>query len=148
MLGKVLQRGRIELYQGLMALSSKKTYDISENFRDKAGDLPNAIANPYRKRPMKLKYDKNEFHSFRLPSENHFLLGSYDNEDIFGKRKGIEHSPHIRAQLNLDSNLVYFYLLLTFVALGLEMNYHDEFKALRENYLQSDMGKFAIEDFK
>ena len=148
MLGKVLQRGRIEVYQGLLAISNKKTYDISENYREKAGDLPSEAANPYRERPMKLKYDKNEFHSFRLPSENHFLLASFDHEDLFGKRKGIEHSPHIRAQLNLDSNLVYFYFLLTFVALGLEMKYHDEFKALRENYLQSDMGKFTIEDFK
>lgn len=148
MLGKMLQRGRIELYQGLLAISNKKTYDITENYREKAGDVAQAPANPYRKRPMKLKYDKNEFHSFRLPSENHFLLGSFDNEDLFGKRKGIEHSPHIRAQLNLDSNIIYFYMLLTFVALGLEMKYHDEFKALRENYLQSDMGKFTIEDFK
>ena len=97
MLGKALQRGRVQLYEGLLAISSKKTYDISENYRGKAGDLPHAPANPYRKRPMKLKYDKNEYHSFRLPSENHFLLGSFDHEDIFGKRKGIDHSPHIRS---------------------------------------------------
>lgn len=148
MLGKMLQKGRLELYPSLLALSSKKTYDISENYRESAGDLPSGPANPYRKRPMKLKYDKNEFHSFRLPSENHFLLGSYDHEDLFGKRKGIEHSPHIRSQLNLDSNLVYFYIFMTFIALGLELKYHDEFVALREHYLQDGMGKFTIEDFK
>ena len=135
MLGKMLKNGRLELYQGLLALSSKKTYDLSANYRESAGDVPHAPANPYRKRPMKLKYDKNEYHSFRLPSENHFLLGSYDHEDLFGKRKGIDHSPHIRAQLNLDSNLVYFYIFATFLALGLELKYHDEFVALREHYL-------------
>ena len=37
MLGKVLQRGRIEVYQGLLAISNKKTYDISENYREKIG---------------------------------------------------------------------------------------------------------------
>ena len=116
--------------------------------RSSAGDLPHAPANPYRKRPMKLKYDKNEFHSFRLPSENHFLLGAFDHEDLFGKRKGIEHSPHIRAQLNLDSNLVYFYLLLTVIAFGMELKYHDEFVALRQNWVSSDMGKFKYDDFK
>jgi hypothetical protein len=150
MLGKALQKGRTELYQVLLSASSKKTYDMSSNYRGDGdgADIPKAPANPYKKRPMKLKYDKNEFYSFRLPSENHFLLGAFDNEDIFGKRKGIEHSPHIRAQLNLDSNLVYIYLFLTFLAFGLEMKYHDEFVALRDNYVTSDMGKFSYDDFK
>ena len=33
MLGKALQKGRIQLYEGLLALSSKKTYDLSESMR-------------------------------------------------------------------------------------------------------------------
>lgn len=151
MLGKVLQKSRSELYEGLLALSTKKTYDITQSLREQPGtaiDFPNAPANPYKKRPMKLKYDKNEYYSFRLPSEHHFLLSAFDHEDLFGKRKGIEHSPHIRAQLNLDSNLVFLYFLLTFVMLGLEMKYHDEFVALRDNFNNHDMGKFSIEDFK
>ena len=151
MLGKVLQRSRAELYEAMLALSTKKTYDISETLREPQGtaaNLPHAPANPYKKRPMKLQYDRNEYHTFRLPSENHFLLSSFDQEDLFGKRKGINHSPHIRAQLNLDSNLVFLYFLLTFVALGLEMKYHDEFVSLRDNYVNSDMGKFSYDDFK
>lgn len=148
MLGKVLQKGRTELYPALLAISSKKTYDITSSYKESGVGLPNAPANPYKKRPMKLVYDKNEYHSFRLPSENHFLLGSFDHEDLFGKRKGIEHSPYIRAQLNLDSYLVFLWLGLTFVALGLEMKYHDEFVALRENMVNSDMGKFEHDDFK
>ena len=83
----------------------------------------------------------------RRQAEN-FLLGAFDHEDLFGKRKGIEHSPHIRAQLNLDSNLVYFYLLLTVIAFGMELKYHDEFVALRQNWVSSDMGKFKYDDFK
>jgi hypothetical protein len=75
------------------------------------------------------------------------LLSGFDHEDLFGKRKGIEHSPHIRAQLNLDSNLVFFYFLLTLIAFGLEQKYQNEFVALRDNYLNSDMGKFSYDDF-
>ncbi len=101
-----LQTSRKSVYERILARASDKTYDLTENYRQQAGDLPHESANPYRKRPLKLKYDRNEYHSFRLPSENHFLLGSFDNEDLFGKRKGIEHSPHIRSQLNLDSKLV------------------------------------------
>ena len=151
MLGKVLQRSRADLYDAMVALSSKKTYDLTATLREPPGTaagLPHQPHNPYRKRPMKLKYDKSEFYAFRLPSENHFLLSAFDHEDLFGKRKGIDHSPHIRAQLNLDSNLVFLYFLFTFIALGLEMKYHDEFVALRDNYVNSDMGKFTYDDFK
>jgi hypothetical protein len=46
--------------------------------------LPPSPQNPYRKRPVKLVYDKNEYHMFMLPSEKAFLLGSFDHEDVFG----------------------------------------------------------------
>jgi hypothetical protein len=148
MLQKVLDQSRASFYKGLLAASSKKTYDITQAYKESGAGLPHAPANPYRKRPMRLSYDKNEYHSFRLPSEQHFLLGSFDHNDLFGKRKGIEHSPHIRAQLNLDSNLVWLWFILTMLALGTEMKYHDDFVALRENHFNSDMGKFTYDDFK
>jgi hypothetical protein len=85
---------------------------------------------------------------FRLPSENHFLLGSFDQDDLFGKRKGIEHSPHIRAQLDLDTNLLWAGLAFTLLAFGLEFKYHDEFLALRENMVNSNKGRFEYDDFK
>lgn len=70
MLTKYLQKGRTQLYDGLLAISTKKTYDITDAYKNEtATGLPEASANPYKKRPMKLVYDKNEFHSFRLPSE-------------------------------------------------------------------------------
>lgn len=51
--------------------------------------LPTVSDSAFRKRPVKLSYDKNEFHMFRLPSEDAFLLSSYDKDELFGKRKGI-----------------------------------------------------------
>lgn len=131
-----------------MKSSSPKQYDIMAGVKASGENLPKAPVNPYRKRPVKLAYDKNEFYSFRLPSEHHFLLGSMDTEDIFGKRKGIEHSPHIRSQLDLDSNMLWLWFFVTFVALALEMKYHDEFVALRHNFTNSDKGKFEYDDFK
>ena len=49
-----------------------------------AENLPRAPHSVYRKRPVKLVFDKNDFHMFRLPSEKNFLLGSYDYNDLFG----------------------------------------------------------------
>lgn len=76
------------------------------------------------------------------------MLGSYDQDDLFGKRKGIEHSPHIRAQLDLDTRMVWAGVLLTFVALGFEFGYHDEFVPLRNNFVLVGAGKFEEGDFK
>lgn len=148
MLGNWLKRGRPEVYESLMKVASNKKYDVTAPYQASGSGLPKAPANPYKKRPMKLTYDKNDYHFFRLPSEQSFLLGSYDIEDIFGKRKGIEHSPYIKAQLNFDSNLVWFYFLFTMLAFGLEIAYHDDFVTLRENYVNSDMGKFEYDNFK
>ena len=149
MIGKILQKGRGEIYESLLAVSSKRTYDISATLKgEQVVGAPQAAANPYKKRPMKLKYDKSEYFSFRLPSEQHFLLSPFDSEDIFGKRKGIDHSPHIRAQLNLDSNLLFVYFVLTVLALACELKNHDEYIALRDNLVSHDMGKFSYDDFK
>ena len=49
-----------------------------------SNSLPRTPHSPYRKRPVKLRYDKNDFHMFRLPSEKNFLLSSFDYEDLFG----------------------------------------------------------------
>ena len=64
--------------------------------------LPRAPLSAFRKRPVRLSYDKNEFWSFRLPSENNFLMQNFDKSAIFGKRHGLEHSPHIKAQMDID----------------------------------------------
>lgn len=47
----------------------------------------------------------------------------------------------------MDSNILWAWFFLTFIALGLEVKYHDEFVALRENMVKSDYGKFKLEDF-
>ena len=39
--------------------------------------LPRAPQSAFRKRPVRLSYDKNEFWRYRLPSENHFLLQNF-----------------------------------------------------------------------
>ena len=84
---------------------------------------------------------------FRLPSEKAFLLGSFDSHDIFGARKGIQHSPHIRAQMNLDTNLVWGFLIVSTVAMIIENKRTHKFVTLRENMLHSDKGWFKEEDF-
>jgi hypothetical protein len=112
-----------------------------------SASLPYAPVNPYRKRPVKLMYDRNEYHMFKLPSEKAFLLGGMDTQDIFGARKGIQHSPHLRAQMDMDSNLVWCFAIASFVLLVIENKRSHDFVTLRENENNSDKGWFRVEDF-
>ena len=85
---------------------------------------------------------------FRLPSEKLFQLGSFDHQDIFGKRKNTNHSPHIRAQMDLDTNLIWATALIMTLGVVIETKRTHKFVTLRENYYNSDMGWFKAEDFK
>ena len=85
---------------------------------------------------------------FRLPSEDGFLLGTFDRDELFGKRKGIQHSPHIQAQTDLDSNILWAAAGITLIMVAFEMKHHAQIKALRENYRTGLMGKFEESDFK
>lgn len=131
------------------ATTGAQRFDLLEATRVRdAAELPMAPVSAFRKRPVKLHYDKNEFHMFRLPSEDHFLLSSFDRSDLFGKRKGIQHSPHIKAQQDLDTRLLWLIggamIFMTFT----EFKPHHDLKALRENFRNGHMGKFTVEDFK
>ena len=148
MIGKWLQKAKPEIFEGVLKLGSSKQHDITAPYHVSGEGLPNAPLNPYKKRPLKLTYDRQEFQMFRLPSEQLFLLGSFDTEDLFGKRKGIQHSPHIKSQMDLDSNLLWIYFFLMVLTMGMEVKPHDEFVTLRMNFENHDMGRFKYEDFK
>ena len=142
---------RATVGSGFGALYGSKNYTIPQvRPYDVDGitaiQLPPRPANPYSKKPVKLVYDKNEYHMFRLPSEKAFLLGSFDHNDIFGERKGMTHSPHLRAQMNLDSNLVWTLAIIMGIGLIIENKRSHDFVTLRENMVNSDKGWFKEED--
>ena len=84
---------------------------------------------------------------FRLPSEKAFLLQGYDYNDLFGERKGMNHAPHIRNQIDLDTNLVIAFVLLTGGLLLMEPGRTHKMVTLRENLRNCEMGKFTEDDF-
>lgn len=79
MISKFMNKVKSDTYKTVLSVSVQKNYDINEPYKETAVGVPKAPANPYRKRPLKLQYDKNEYYMFRLPSENQFLLGSFDS---------------------------------------------------------------------
>ncbi len=148
MIGKQFNAFKGKFANALSSAQSNATYDITAGTKVDATGLPLAPRSAFRKRPTKLVYDKNEFHMFRLPSEDGFLLGAMDRDELFGRRKGITHSPHIKAQTDLDSNLLWAFAAVTIFLAARELKRHDQFRTLRENFRASDLGKFKESDFK
>lgn len=97
---------------------------------------------------MKLEYDANEYHMFRLPSESDTLFSGMDKDDIFGYRKGLQHSPFMQHQQNIDSRLVWVMILGSVVMMNIAIKRKAQISTLRENYRYSNMGWFDEESFK
>lgn len=95
MISKNFNAFKAAFANGVSTVQSTKVYDITTTAKNEEQGLPLAPQSAFRKRPTKLVYDKNEYHMFRLPSEDGLLLGTMDRDELFGKRKGITHSPHI-----------------------------------------------------
>ena len=84
--GKMFMTFRSSINGGLSSLYTNKGQHLhtgeTQPFNQDgvtADLLPKAPQNPYRKRPVKLIYDKNDFQMFRLPSEKAFLLSGFDS---------------------------------------------------------------------
>ena len=153
-IGKMFMQLRASVSGGLSALyTNQKHYEMPTErpFNQNgvtAEDLPRAPVNPWRKRPIKMQYSRSDFEMFRLPSEKAFLLGGMDYKDLFGKRQGMNHAPHIRSQMDLDTNIVLAACGLCFLLMVWEPARTHKFVTLRENMRNSDMGKFEAADFK
>ena len=112
-----------------------------------ASALPRAPESAFRKRPVRLTYDKNEFWRYRLPSENHFLLQNFDKHDLFGKRHGIDHAPQFKAQMDIDGRLMYGLFGISLLMLLSDMPRNGKLLNLRENFRTVTYGRFEADDF-
>ena len=65
---------------------------------------------------------------------------------MFGERKGINHSPHLRAQMNVDSNIVWAMCITALVGILYESKRTHQFVTLRANMVNSDKGWFENEE--
>ena len=142
-----VQHGRMGVWRALNGMLSEKSYDINAPSEAKES-LPPAPRNPWRKTPVKLQYDRQEYHMFNLPSEQDFLMGPFDSTKVFGRKPGREHSKQTQQHINLDNNLVFLAFAFAVISMFCEFKDHENYHALRKNFYSQDMGRFSIEDFK
>ena len=88
MLGKVTGKVQSAASEGTKAAAASK-FELFAGAKMDGSHLPKAPQSAFRKRPVSLTYDKNEFYMFRMPSENTFLLQNFDKTALFGTRHGL-----------------------------------------------------------
>jgi hypothetical protein len=80
MIGRVFNKAKVGFSSGVAAVQPTMNYDITSHTKvESTEQLPKVPASAFRKRPVKLSYDKNEYYTFRMPSEKDFLLGGFDS---------------------------------------------------------------------
>ena len=135
-------------YQNKMGANDFERVELFGSAKIDGSNLPQAPKSAFRKRPVRLSYDKNEFYTFRMPSERDFFLSSFDKNDLFGKRHGLQHSPHIQSQMTLDTRLLLGLVLMTFAMITTDFKKNDKNLNLRENFRAvGDIKNLKASDF-
>ena len=146
MLGKVAGKAQSVANEGTK-IAATRDYELFAGAKMDGSQLPQAPKSAFRKRPVSLTYDKNEFYMFRMPSENAFFLQNFDKHAIFGTRHGLQHSPHIKAQMDIDHRILLGLVGASVLMLLTNMRSNAKMMNLRENYRESTYGKFEVDDF-
>lgn len=146
MLGRAMTGLRQTGSSLLRTTGAAKDHSLTELTHKKDITLPIKNPNAFRKRPTKVNYDHMDYAPFLLPSEKEFTYAVFDTQDVFGKRKNHRHSPFVKRQLDLDSNLVLFWLFASLVIWFSQLGKSDEFVNLKENLHNSDMGYLTEDD--
>ena len=74
-------------------------------------------------------------------------MNAFNGKDVFGKKEGLNHSPHIAAQMSVDHSLLLGLIGVSFLMLTYEMTSNAQFSNLRENFRTTGYGRFEADDF-
>ena len=149
MLGKLTAKASFSsAAEGAKATSAEASrLGLFADAKINSANLPQAPQSAFRKRPVRLDYDKNEFYTFRMPSERDFFLGPFEKNDIFGKRNGLQHSPHIKAQMDIDTRILLGLIGVSVLMVTTEFKKNGRLLNLRENFRSVSDGRFEADDF-
>ena len=141
-----LIRARKGFFESFWNMGSRKTQTTVLHTYEKDESLPPKNSNAFRKRPVTFEYKREDYFSFWMPSEKRFLESTFDTQDVFGVRKNTTHSPYIQSQLDLDSNLMWIFFFINIFLMFKVFGSNDEYQNLRYNQLNSDLGRFGVDD--
>ena len=74
-------------------------------------------------------------------------MQNFDKTDIFGKRKGLEHSPNIKAQMDIDQRILLGLIGASVLMLLCDFKRNGLLLDLRENFRGVTDGRFQADDF-
>jgi len=108
--------------------------------------LPRQKINPFKKNPLQVVYDRNDFQSFVLPSKRSQIYGIWGTEELFGVKRWRNDSPYIKEYVRVDNQIFAIVLLVMILLWPIYMYRQNELMKGYDNYLTTSLGKFTADD--
>jgi hypothetical protein len=108
--------------------------------------LPRKKINPFKKNPLQVVYDRNDFQSFVLPSKRSEVYGIWGTEELFGVKRWRNDSPYIKEYVRVDNQIFAIVLLIMILLWPIYMYRQNELMKGYDNYLTTSLGKFTADD--
>lgn len=110
--------------------------------------LPRRKINPFKKRPLNVTYDYQNFNSFVLPSRRDEHFHMFNQEELFGIKKWRNDSPYIREYIRVDNQIFLIFFLIATLTAPFIIYHHRLLLEYWDNFLTSDMGALTSDDVK
>jgi hypothetical protein len=108
--------------------------------------LPRKKINPFKKNPLQVVYDRNDFQSFVLPSKRSEVYGLWGTEELFGVKRWRNDSPFIKEYVRVDNQIFAILLLILVLFWPLYMYRQKEVIKGYDTFLTHSLGKFTADD--
>ncbi len=107
---------------------------------------PRRPINPFKRKPMSVIYDQNNFQQFVMPSKRQDVYGFVDIEKLFGIKRWRNDSPFIKEYIKIDNQIVFICILGTLIYIAFSTERHRRIEDLKLNILLDDKGVFTSKD--
>jgi hypothetical protein len=110
--------------------------------------LPRKKINPFKKAPLMLKYDRNNFSQFVLPSKRAEVFSMWGLEELFGIKRWRNDSPFIKEYIRVDNQIFVIFILLIVLTWPIVKYRVTVLNQGYDTFLTTNMGKYTAEDLK
>jgi hypothetical protein len=121
-------------------------FDKFKVFEVKADYLPRQKINPFRKRPLRVIYDHNDFMSFVMPSRRGSVFKGWSHEELFGVKRWRNDSAFIKEYMRVDNQLCMIVFIGLLLLIPGYINFHREVLEAMDGVLTANLGNYSSDD--
>jgi hypothetical protein len=137
-----LNKGIKDAYQSNEDLLNemKLPYDLRGEY------TPRTPISPFRRKPMSVIYDQNNFQQFVMPSKRQYVHGFIDIEKLFGIKRWRNDSPFIKEYIRIDNEIFVYSIIATVVLILFSFERFERIENYKMQILLEDKANYTAKD--